>query len=507
MLSVVHSGALIGIESVPVEIEVNTGERGDLRFILVGLPDAAVKESLDRVCSALQNSHFQLPHTRTTINLSPGHIRKEGPIYDLPIAIGLLAASHQITVENPGDFLLAGELSLSGKILPIRGAISLAIQAKKHHHRGLILPKESAEEARIIEGIEIYAVNTLRETADFLAGKLSLKPLTKNLDFLKSDRRKFAGDFADIRGQERAKRAAEIAVAGRHNLLLIGSPGVGKSMIAKRLPSIMSQPTIEEFIEIVGIHSAAGNRFSEHTPFTRPFRSPHHTITRAGLIGGGLIPRPGEISLAHNGVLFLDELAEFQRSTLELLRQPLDDHEIALSRTGHKLIFPCNFMLVAAMNPCPCGYLGSPNHRCQCSTKKIQDYRAKISGPLLDRIDLQIRVPDISASAFAKSTAGEDSETIRRRIAAAQVLQNGRFKNLPFSHNSQIPDGRLATDCRLGESEQLLLQRALAANGLSARTRNKILKIARTIADLAGQETIKCPHLLEALQYRIIDPE
>lgn len=507
MLSIVHSGALIGIESVPVEIEVNGGERGDLRFILVGLPDAAVKESLDRVCSALQNSRFQLPHTRTTINLSPGHIRKEGPIYDLPIAIGLLSASRQLESENLSAFLMAGELSLSGKVLPIRGAIALAIQAKKYGYRGLILPKGSAEEARIIDGIEIYGVESLRETADFLSGKLSLNPLENSLGFFQSDRQTFAGDFADIRGQERAKRAAEIAVAGHHNLLLIGSPGVGKSMIAKRLPSIMSLPTIGEFIEILGIHSAAGSRFYENAVFHRPFRSPHHTVSRAGLIGGGLIPRPGEISLAHNGVLFLDELAEFPRPILELLRQPLDDRYIALSRTGHRLVFPCNFMLVAAMNPCPCGYLGSASHRCRCSTKKIQDYRARISGPLLDRIDLHIRVPDISAATFSGPATEESSEAIRRRVAAAQARQQERFKNLPFSSNAQIPDGRLAIDCRLGEAEHLLLQRALMANALSARARNRILKIARTIADLAGQDQIKCPHILEALQYRVLDPD
>lgn len=505
MFAITHSGALFGIESVPVEIEINTGERGDLRFILVGLPDTAVKESLDRVCSALQNSGFKLPHSRTTINLSPGHLRKEGPIYDLPIALGLLAATGQLRSELLNRFLIAGELSLSGKILPVRGAVSLAIQAKKQKFHGVILPEKSAQEATLIQEVEIYCAKDLREIVAFLQSGEGLLPL-KNEEKKKAEPAAWALNFSDVQGQGRAKRVAEIAVAGGHNLILIGSPGVGKSMIAKRLPSIMSSPTREEYIEILGIHSAAGNFLGDwgHN-FERPFRAPHHTISRVGLIGGGVIPRPGEISLSHRGILFLDEIAEFPRQTLEVLRQPLDDGKISISRNGGKVTFPCEFILVAAMNPCPCGYMGSPTHQCCCSVKRVQDYRSKISGPLLDRIDLQINVPEISAEALANNSTNETSEQIRGRVEKAQLIQAKRFQGMPIYANGKIPDNRLRSFCRLGEAQIQLLQRALTAHALSARTCNKILKISRTIADLEGSENIDSAHLIEALQYRILD--
>ncbi|MDR2576522.1 MAG: YifB family Mg chelatase-like AAA ATPase [Puniceicoccales bacterium] len=502
MLASVHSGALWGVESLAVAVEVNTGERGELRLVLVGLPDAAVKESLDRVCSALQNSKFKLPHTRTTINLSPGHIRKEGPMYDLPIAIGVLLASGQIN-GSASDFLIAGELSLSGKVLPIRGAVALAIQAKRQGLRGVLLPKTSAKEAVLIDGIDIYGVESLGEVARFLEKRDSLQPLPHE----KWETGSYGDlDFSDIRGQELAKRAAEVAVAGGHNLVMVGCPGVGKSMIAKRLPTIMPPPTLDELIEIRAIHSTAGTFFSDsQLSIGRPFRAPHHTISRVGLVGGGSNPRPGEISLAHNGILFLDELAEFARNTLESLRQPLDDGFVSISRSIGKVRFPSSFTLVAAMNPCPCGYLGSKKRRCTCSRKQICDYRSRISGPLLDRMDMHIDVPSVSPEIFAGQTYGETSEQIRIRVAAARERQKKRFAGKKIYCNARIPDGLVRKFCVLGAEETDLVKCAMDQGALSARACGRVLRVARTIADICDCENIIPFHILEALQYRLLD--
>ncbi|MDR1456875.1 MAG: YifB family Mg chelatase-like AAA ATPase [Puniceicoccales bacterium] len=513
MLSTIHSGALWGITSYPVEVEVNMGERGELRFVLVGLPDAAVKESMDRVCSALQSSKFKLPHTRTTINLSPGNMRKEGPIYDLPIALGMLWASGQISVECGDDFLIAGELSLSGRILPIRGAIALAIQARQTGRRAVLLPAESASEAALIDGVEIYGVKTLGEAIQLLC----LMPKTQQENRALVSNAKFNHnnsanlellDFSDIVGQERVKRVAEIAVSGGHNLLMIGSPGVGKSMIAQRISTIMPLPTTEEFIDIVGIYSAAGQTHGEEIRhFSRPFRAPHHTISRVGLVGGGSSPHPGEISLAHHGILFLDELAEFSRTTLESMRQPMDSGKIVISRSFGKVKFPCEFTLVAAMNPCPCGYYGSKVHACRCSTRQIREYLGKISGPLLDRIDLHIEVPPVPTALLtaAPSALRETSERIRERVEQARRLQTNRYKNYTFSCNARLGENQLRRFCPLGEREQALLRQAMDNGALSARAYGKILRVARTIADLEAMDAIGTRHLIEAMQYRLLN--
>ncbi|MDR1437558.1 MAG: YifB family Mg chelatase-like AAA ATPase [Puniceicoccales bacterium] len=511
MLSTIHSGALWGVTSYPIEIEVNMGERGELRFILVGLPDAAVKESLDRVCSALQSNRFKLPHTRTTINLSPGSMRKEGPIYDLPIALGMLLSSKQIEAPCIDDFLIAGELSLSGRILPIRGAIAMAIQARKMGKRGVILPLSSAQEAILIENVEIYGVENLTDTIHLLRQRpdeqRKSSALVTSPEKYASSSAGLVHDFSDIIGQDRAKRVAEIAISGGHNLLMIGSPGVGKSMLAQRIPTIMPAPTIEEFIDIVGIYSAAGVMHGDGLqPFSRPFRAPHHTISRVGLVGGGSNPHPGEISLAHNGILFLDELAEFSRATLESLRQPMDSGMITISRSFGKVKFPCEFILIAAMNPCPCGYYGSRNHRCRCSSRQIHEYLGKISGPLLDRIDLHIDMPAVPADALTSNGGAmrETSEQIRSRIEMARQRQSVRYQGLPLSCNARLSESQMRRFCRLSEGEQTLLRQAVDHGALSARAYGKVLKVARTIADLESAENIEQHHLIEAMQYRLL---
>src|SRR5882757_849334 len=428
MLATIGSAALLGIDAVPVSIEVNTGESGIPDLILVGLPDAAVKESEDRVFSALSNSGLRMPRTRTTINLAPGDLRKEGAIYDLPIALGILVATGQLVCEQLGDYLIAGELSLSGATRPIKGGLAMAVLARESRRRAILLPPVAAQEAALVEGLDVYEITSLDQAMRFLAGQLKLTPLTAPRSAAPSARDDHEPDFADIKGQHAVRRAVEVAVAGGHNLIMIGPPGSGKSMIAKRIPGIMPQPTLDEYLDILRIHSAAGQTMEGGLHFLqRPARAPHHTISDVGLLGGGTIPGPGEISLAHHGVLFLDELPEFKRSALEVLRQPLEDGIVSISRSAGKITLPCVVMLVAAMNPCKCGYLGDPKHECRCSPGEIQRYRARISGPLLDRIDLHVEAPALSFTELRNDQGGEPSAVICARIEAARARQQARF--------------------------------------------------------------------------------
>ncbi len=508
MLSTVLSAGLQGIEAQPVHVEVNSGEAGDPKLILVGLPDAAVKESDDRVVSALSNSGFRPPRTRTTINLAPGHLRKEGPLYDLPIALGILIATGQIPASiEIGSYLIAGELSLSGATRPIRGALAMAKLARSLGLKGLLLPADSAAEAALVDGIPVFPIPSLDAAVRFLSGEKDI-PALSHTEAIAAERGdpEPTGDFSEIKGQHALRRAVEVAVAGGHNLIMIGPPGSGKSMVAKRVPSIMPAPTLDESLEILAIHSAAGNTLGKESVFgRRPVRAPHHTISDVGLLGGGTIPGPGEISLAHHGVLFLDELPEFKRSALEVLRQPLEDATVTISRSAGKVTLPCAFVLVAAMNPCPCGYLGDPKHECRCSPTQIQRYRARISGPLLDRIDIHIEAPALSISELRNAAPGESSAAIRDRVQAARDRQLARFKGTRTVANARMTHAQIRAHIPLDSTLGDLLQQAMEQLSLSARAYDRILKVARTIADLAGAERIESNHLLEAIQYRSLD--
>jgi magnesium chelatase family protein len=505
MLATIGSAALLGIDAVPVQIEVNTGESGVPDLILVGLPDAAVKESQDRVFSALSNSGLRMPRTRTTINLAPGDLRKEGAIYDLPIAIGILVATGQLAGDRLPHCLIAGELSLSGATRSIKGGLAMAMLAREAGHRAILLPTGAAQEAALVDGVEVYEITSLDQANRFLAGLLKMTPLAPPQTPARNPR-EGDSDFSEIKGQQAVRRAVEIAVAGAHNLLMIGPPGSGKSMIARRIPGIMPQPSLEEYLEVLRIHSAAGHTLQGGLHFLqRPSRAPHHTISDVGLLGGGTIPGPGEISLAHQGVLFLDELPEFKRSALEVLRQPLESAEVSISRSAGKITLPCNFMLVAAMNPCPCGYLGDPKHECRCSPSQIQRYRARISGPLLDRIDLHVEAPALSIAELRATEPGESSAAMRARVEGARGVQRARYQGTSVQSNARMTATQIKRHCQLDGALGDLLQQAMEQLQLSARAYDRILKVARTIADLAGAERIEPPHLLEAIQYRSLD--
>jgi magnesium chelatase family protein len=507
-LAVVKSGALQGVSATPVDVEVNTGESGEPRMVLVGLPDAAVKESNDRVASALANSGCRTPQTRSTINLAPGDIRKEGPMYDLPIAIGLLAATGQLMPAREGilsEYLIAGELGLSGEVRPMRGGLPLAIMARDAGLRGILLPERSAREAALATGLDVHAVKSLDEARAFLEGRITLPVLPSPLAGAVSEP-DYGLDFSEVKGQAALRRAVEVAVAGGHNLLMIGPPGSGKSMVAKRIPTIMPEPSLDEYLEILGIHSAAGRTLEEEAlHFRRPFRSPHHTISDIGLLGGGAVPGPGEISLAHNGVLFMDELPEFKRSVLEVLRQPLEDGEVTISRSAGKITIPAAFMLVAAMNPCPCGYLGDPRHECRCSQSQIQRYRSRISGPLLDRIDIHVEAPALGIEELRDERPCESSAEIRKRVRTARTLQTERFGTDGIRCNARMSTRHLRKHCALTKELGDLLQQAMEQLNLSARAYDRILKVSRTIADLDASNEIRPQHLLEAIQYRSLD--
>jgi magnesium chelatase family protein len=505
MLAKVLSGALIGIDAYPVEVEVDIS-RGLPQFSTVGLPEGAVRESKDRVKSAIKNSGYEFPVRRITINLAPADIKKDGAAFDLPMAIGLLTATGALKPTRSGRFVLMGELSLDGSIKPVRGALPVAVAARDWDVAGLILPEENAREGAIVEAVPVYGVRDLGEVVDFLAGERELEPCCVDVLELFCEGAVSAEDFAEVRGQEHVKRALEVAAAGAHNVLMVGPPGSGKTMLARRIPTVLPAPSFTEALETTKIHSITGLLPRQDALVaTRPFRSPHHTISDAGLIGGGSHPRPGEVSLAHNGVLFLDELPEFKKNVLEMLRQPLEDGQVTISRAASSLTYPASFMLVAAMNPCNCGFLGDTLRECSCTPPMLQRYRSRLSGPLLDRIDLHVEVPRVQHKDLADPVDAESSAVIRTRVEAARQIQRERLQEFGLHANSQMQARHIRKFCPVDEQGHKLLEMVTDRLGLSARSYSRILKVARTIADLAGCEAIQQAHLAEAIQYRSLD--